>query len=197
MKRIQQDLTSNEENIANLGKQIEEEALRMATHRRDRRDEAKQKLEQSKADLDANAAQLKSIEADLRANTDKSETLAAEERKLDAQVAQAQTEVSTCKEQIRNCEARGRNKLAPFGNRIDEVVAQVNKTKWHGKTPVGPLGVHVKLKDMQWADVMKVTLGSLMNSWAVTDARDRQTLKALLMKSGKQVSFLSCNTRRY
>jgi chromosome segregation ATPase len=187
MKRIKQDQASNDENIVNLDKQIDDEARRMETDTRERRDEAKQRLDETKANLDANAAQLKSLEADIRSKSDSLETFGTEGTRLDAQVAQAKTEVSACNDQIRNCDARMRNKLAPFGQHIDEVIAEVKKMKWNGKTPVGPLGMHVKLKDRRWAEVMRVTLGGLMNSWAVTDARDRPILKALLMRTGKHV----------
>jgi hypothetical protein len=61
--------------------------------------------------------------------------------------------------------------------------------KWHGDVPVGPLGMHVKLKEMAWADLMRIQLGGLMSAFAVTDARDRPQLKRLLDQTKKCVGL--------
>ncbi|KAG1810673.1 uncharacterized protein BJ212DRAFT_1378104, partial [Suillus subaureus] len=52
--------------------------------------------------------------------------------------------------------------------------------KWYGDVHVDPLGMHLKLKDMTWANLMRIQLGDLMSAFAVTDARDRPQLKKLL-----------------
>lgn len=77
-----------------------------------------------------------------------------------------------------------KNKINLFGNNLDRVLADVSHARWHGKTPVGPLGQYVELKDPRWAELMRVNLGTMMASFAVTDAKDREPLNKILQKHG-------------
>lgn len=189
MRRIDQEVTNTDASIARLDKQIEDEARRMETHTREKRDEARAKLDQVQKDVDANDAHLKAVEADVRADAEQQAGAYAMGKQLDHQLLDAERDVRNCREQINLCDQGAQNSLTPYGERIGEVMAQVKTMKWHGGIPVGPLGLSVKLKDPKWADTMRIQLGSLMSAWAITDARDRGQLKALLTRSGKFVHF--------
>ena len=91
------------------------------------------------------------------------------------------------REQIQRCVEQQNNSLAPYGRNLKNVVDHIERTRWHGHKPLGPLGVYVKLKDRVWADLLRIVLGSHMSSFAVTDNRDVPVLKKLLRESGKCV----------
>jgi chromosome segregation ATPase len=187
MKRIDQEIATGKKSIANLDRQIEEEARRMETHTNEKREKARAKLDQAKSDWEAKDAELKKLEAEMRTSDEESQKAENEGRGLDDEVRQAEGEVANCRQQIVNCDNQAKSSFAPYGNNIPEIIEQTKKMKWHGNLPVGPLGVYVKLKDPKWATTMRLQLGNLMTSWAVTDARDRQPLKQLLDKGGKLV----------
>lgn len=187
MKRIDQEVSNTNASITKLNRQIDDESRRMETHTREKRDEARVKLDQAQIDVDKNHTQLKAVEARIATEEEQRTGAANEGQQLDARLRDAEKEVRDCSEQIRLCDARAQNNLAPYGERIGEVMAQVKRMTWHGGIPVGPLGLNVKLKDSKWAETMRIQLGGLMTAWAVTDARDRQQLKTLLTKSGKFV----------
>ncbi|KAF8595961.1 P-loop containing nucleoside triphosphate hydrolase protein [Ceratobasidium sp. AG-I] len=79
-----------------------------------------------------------------------------------------------------------KNKINLFGSHLDRVLADISHVRWQGRTPVGPLGQYVELKDPRWAPLMRVNLGGLMASFAVTDSRDREPLSRILQKHGNQ-----------
>ncbi|KAG1822914.1 P-loop containing nucleoside triphosphate hydrolase protein [Suillus subaureus] len=153
---------------------------RLAADTQVKRDELNRRLEFARTDVtNADRAHKDFLEAKRQklAEQDgiKHRGLAAEAKKNSAQerVVAAQSMISQCKE-------KGQNALAPYGRDIKGVLDQIAKMRWHGDVPVGPLGMHVKLKDMAWADLMRIQLGGLMSAFAVTDARDRPQLKRLL-----------------
>ncbi|KAG0704264.1 P-loop containing nucleoside triphosphate hydrolase protein [Suillus ampliporus] len=179
-KQMNNSLTGLNAAIENYTKNIAEEERRLAADTQVKRDELNRKLESSKtAVTNADQAHKDFLEAKRQNLTEqdgiKQRGLAAEAKKNSAQerVVAAQSMISQCKE-------RRQNALAPYGQDIKGVLDQIGKMKWHGEAPIGPLGLHVKLKDMAWADLMRIQLGSLMSAFAVTDARDRPQLKRLL-----------------
>lgn len=181
-------LNSLNDAIRNYAINIAEEERRLAADTQVKRDELNRKLESARADVtSADQAHKDFLEVKRQKLAEQDDIkrrgLAAEAKKNSAQerVVAALSMISQCKE-------KGQNALAPYGQDIKGVLAQIAKMKWHGDVPVGPLGIHVKLKEMAWADLMRIQLGGLMSAFAVTDARDRPQLKRLLDQTKKCAS---------
>ncbi|OCF37020.1 hypothetical protein I316_00924 [Kwoniella heveanensis BCC8398] len=85
-------------------------------------------------------------------------------------------------EKISNLEKQSLNRLSAFGTGLEHVMRDVQRAKWVHSPPIGPLGMHVKLEDMSYSELMHSVLGNHLCSFAVRDARDRQTLRNILQK---------------
>jgi chromosome segregation ATPase len=73
------------------------------------------------------------------------------------------------------------NKFAPFRpNMVQLVKAVDNETRWRTK-PVGPMGLHVKLKRQEWSSQIETTFGGVLDSFICTNKED-QTLLSQIMK---------------
>jgi chromosome segregation ATPase len=185
-------LTALNSSIAGFQKRIKEEEDRLAVDTQVKREELNRKLEVARdAVAKADQANKDLLEAKRQKIAEqesvKQRGLAAEARKNGAQerIAAAQSMITQCKE-------KGQNALAPYGRDIKAVLGQIAQMRWHGESPIGPLGMCVKLKDAVWADLMRIQLGSLMSAFAVTDARDRPQLKKLLDHYKKCAGLLFC-----
>lgn len=159
----------------------------MATHTNERRERARAKLEDAKKAIEKADEKLKSFEAQFQEKQDAANGVRREAEGFQTAYDQARRQVQDCESQIRAVRDSEKNALAPYGNNMESVIREVQKMSWHGQQPIGPLGRFVKLKDPKWADVLRVNLTGTMISWAVTDARDRGPLKALLERCGKYV----------
>lgn len=94
--------------------------------------------------------------------------------------------IANCTQQIEKIAQVEKNKLAAYGNDIKGVLARIQATKWYGETPLGPLGLYVKVKEPEkWADLLRSQLGAQLTAFAVTDARDQKTLKNILQQTRK------------
>lgn len=67
-----------------------------------------------------------------------------------------------------------------YGRGIKQVIEQVERQRWKGVKPIGPLGDYVELRDRSWDVPIKIAVGSLMSAWIVDDPEDRRTLKDIL-----------------
>lgn len=106
-------------------------------------------------------------------------------RNLDTTEARSRSEVESASNNIAECHRFSRDQLGLFGKSLQEVIRMVQGERWVGQAPIGPLGLYVTLKESRWAPIMRVQLGGMMSSWAVTDNRDRQKLKNILERTGK------------
>ncbi|KAG1762131.1 P-loop containing nucleoside triphosphate hydrolase protein [Suillus occidentalis] len=168
-KQMNISLNSLNDAIGNYTINIAEEERRLAADTQVKRDELNRKLESARADVtSADQAHKDFLEAKRQQMAEQDDIkrrgLAAEAKKNSAQE--------------RVVAAQRLNALARYGQDIKGVLAQIAKMKWHRDVPVGLLGIHVKLKEMAWADLMRIQLGGLMSAFAVIDARDRPQLKS-------------------
>ena len=175
-------------NIKAVERQIEAETKRMATHTIERRERARAKTEDAKKAIENAEARLKSLEDQAREKEAAMDDVRREGERAQASRDQARNRVQECEAQIKVIKDSEKNALAPYGTGMEAVIKEVQKKRWHGQPPLGPLGRFVKLKDHQWADAFRANLSGTMVSWAITDARDRAPLKALLERYGKYVA---------
>lgn len=188
---MNKDLASTNKSIKDFDKQITEETRRLEVHTQARRDEINSRLLVAKEAVTEADRQNKDVIEQKRNKLNtrdevKSTGLAAEgkKNKLQERITDCQTMINKCKEQEQNS-------LAPYGVDIKGVLQTISRTRWHGDTPVGPLGLCVKLRDQQWAQLLRAQLGGLMTSFACTDARDRLQLKKILDQSKKYIRLFA------
>ncbi|CAO3596582.1 unnamed protein product [Absidia cylindrospora] len=77
------------------------------------------------------------------------------------------------------------NKLKAFGNRMPEVLQAIsNEHRWRGQPPVGPFGQYMNLKYPEFAEVLEITLGNNLSSFAVETFEDQNLLRSILRRNG-------------
>lgn len=172
--------------IEEYDRRIAEEARRLAVNTQAKRDETNRKLEDARERVDKASARLSSTNDELRDVKDRCSKVDNEGRAAEAERKAAHDQVMNCDEMLKKCREQENNSLAPYGRNIKKVQEQIAKMRWHGDVPLGPLGVHVKVKDTQrWANLMRAQIGQIMTAFACTDGRDRAQLKKILTESGK------------
>ena len=185
-QEIGRNLAASRRMIANLETQIEEQTQKSAAHTQSKQDELNQKLANARQDVHAAQARLKDIEQQHRERQEESDSLKPHADQVNRELQEIRTRLDGYKEQVARCREQQNNQLAPFGNRMKEVLEQISRMNWHGQRPVGPLGVYVKVKDPQkWAGLLSNVLGGYMSAFAVTDARDLAQMRKLLKDSRK------------
>ncbi|KAG6333299.1 hypothetical protein ID866_5786 [Astraeus odoratus] len=182
-KAMNTSLTGLNKAIEEYDARITEETRRMETHTQDRRNELNQRLEEAKqAVVEAEQAHRKVCD-EKRANLEAEEQCRTNGVAAEAKKKQAQERIGECSTMMTRCKEREKNVLAPYGKDMKAVLEQIGRMNWHGETPVGPLGMHVRLKDQAWAPLLRSQLGTLMSAFTCTDARDRPQLKRIFEQS--------------
>ncbi|KAH7885236.1 hypothetical protein F5I97DRAFT_1354047 [Phlebopus sp. FC_14] len=182
-KAMNTSLTALNKSIKDYDAQIAEETRRLEADTQARRDEINSRLEVAKdAVTKADRANKEVIEQKRQKLAEQS-AVKEKGQATEAQHKQLQERITECTTMIARCKEQQKNSLAPYGRDMNALLQHIGKMRWYGETPIGPLGVHVKLKDQRWAPLLRAQLGSLMSAFACTDARDRPQLKRLLDQS--------------
>ncbi|KAG6377141.1 P-loop containing nucleoside triphosphate hydrolase protein [Boletus reticuloceps] len=169
--------------INDYEEKITEEARRLEAHTQVKRDEINRRLDTAKeAVAEADRRHKDTIDQKRNKLTERDE-VKSKGQAAEGKKHQLQERITDCQTMINKCKEQEKNSLAPYGHDIKGVLQSISKTHWHGDTPIGPLGLYVKLKDPKWAQLLRAQLGNLMTSFACTDARDRQQLKRILDQS--------------
>lgn len=172
--------------ITALEEQIRKEQKREEEDTQGKRDETRRQLDEVMAKLSAAEARLQEIQNEGNQVQDESRKAGADLDRIKREGEQLKADIQGAEEQLRYIAARERSKLAPFGKDMEQVLSDIEHSRWMGERPVGPLGRFVKVRDPQhWGDVMRVQIGNMMSAFAITDPRDRQTLERILKNRGK------------
>ncbi|TBU45032.1 P-loop containing nucleoside triphosphate hydrolase protein [Dichomitus squalens] len=183
-KQMNESLAGVNNTIAELEKQIAEEQARLETRSRDKRDKTTAQLQTANAELAEKEAEHKNAVAEKTRLHGEAEGAEAEVKRLRQEQNQMRERIVECEEQIRRCGEMEKSKLAQFGHNMEWVLEQIRQSRWYGQPPVGPFGLYVKVKEPdRWGAVLRIVIGGLMGSFAITDPRDRNTLADILAKS--------------
>ncbi|KAL6302861.1 P-loop containing nucleoside triphosphate hydrolase protein [Sparassis latifolia] len=159
--------------IEGLDVRIQEEVRKDEDASKERQDDLNRWLEEVKVSCDQAERQLQDIKDKRQQKIPEIENVKQDIQKLNQEPEQLQQSIHEC------------NKAARFGANMDRVMADIQRTRWHGNKPVGPFGLFVSIKDpAQWAPIIRIQLGALMSGFAVTNARDREPLNKLLIDHG-------------
>lgn len=181
LRTINQSIMGLDKSIQEFQTQIAAETERMAKDTQDKREAFARKMEEAQSAIAA-------IETTIRQNASrrselaesiKSSKEAGEEKQKELE--QLKQNISTFENDIGQLKRSENNKYAAYGPGMAQAISRITQTKWHGDVPLGPLGLHVKVRDPDaWADLLAQQLSGQLTAFAITDARDRDMLKKIL-----------------
>jgi chromosome segregation ATPase len=185
-------LKATNNQISDYNKRIAEEARRMEADSQAKREETNRKLEEARACVAQADSNLKSIQNERRAKSDELDDIKKKGNEAEAAKSAAERRIQEMGDMIKQCKQQQQNEFAPYGRGIKELVGQIEKMKWFGEKPLGPLGRYVKVREPEkWAALLRSQLGQYLTAFAITDARDRPQLKRMLDQSQKLFRFFS------
>ncbi|KAJ7095700.1 P-loop containing nucleoside triphosphate hydrolase protein [Mycena belliarum] len=179
MRETKASIEEYEAAIAKENKRLEKDSESKRLETQAKLTSARDAIATAEAALIAIQAQQVSNAEDLKRLKDMG--MAAESRRNDLRA-----EITNCDGAINNCRKANQDRYAAYGQNIQKVVERINQTQWYGEKPLGPLGIYVTVRDHKWADLLRIQLGQLLSSYAVTNPQDIATLKKILVQEGNQ-----------
>jgi chromosome segregation ATPase len=105
-------------------------------------------------------------------------------------------DLSILKNRLEHLQLARHNKLRIFGDKIPEVLKAIRSTSSFSYKPVGPIGLHIKLRDLKWKFAMDAVIGAYMESFVVRNFEDQRLLKNILDKYGCNNQIIVLNEEK-
>lgn len=190
IKRMTDEMTRAASLAQARKREIEEEEKKLHQDKQAEQEERRQKIELLRSSIQNAKTRTEGYNGQIASLEENAASLGKALKESELSMTSAQAEMEACKREIDKLAQANADKINTFGRNMAELRRRIAGMRWNGETPVGPLGLYVNLRDprdRRWAEVMQITLGRLMTSFAVTNAHDRGPLHKLLMESGKYV----------
>ena len=142
-------------------------------------------------------ALIDNLERELEAKETHHSTAVAQKQDLEARISQlrrttqeAEDEAKALRDrlqederQLKMLQSQKDNHLRSFGVTIPEVLQEIGRRRgeFHSKV-VGPVGKHIRLRDLQWSQAMFNIIGGLLPNFIVQDFHDANILKEIFRK---------------
>ncbi|WFC99623.1 RNA helicase [Malassezia yamatoensis] len=191
-REVSQQADRIQHTIRHFQDQIDTETRKLAQDHRAIREEQEQRrdfLNQQRLDNDMEQS----------STVQQLDQLRADEQQLDQECASLRAERNTVEEKVghlehflRRCEDAASNRVTAFGGRqMPQILADIQRESRWKKRPVGPLGMHMQLRDNRWAPVVEAVLNDALNAFCVTNHADRSMLTRILQKHQLRVQIFT------
>ncbi|KAK6608988.1 Structural maintenance of chromosomes protein 6 [Botrytis cinerea] len=99
-------------------------------------------------------------------------------------LAAKRKEVENSRNRLREMQNERPDPMRGFDQRMPELLRRIQQDRGFLHKPVGPIGLHVKLRDPKWSDILEVSIGNTLNSFAVTNKADQARLQKIISSTG-------------
>ncbi|KAJ7132967.1 P-loop containing nucleoside triphosphate hydrolase protein [Mycena filopes] len=188
IKDISTQLKTSNKQIEEYTLAIDTETKRLEKDTESERQESQRKVAVARAEVASAAEALKAIQDKKVANDQELQRLKDAGTAVENKQKELRQNVDRCDGAINSLSRADEDRYAAYGNRIQDVVRRIGQTQWQGQKPLGPFGIHVKVRKEydQYSELLRSQLSGLLCSFAVTDTRDIAVLKKILADSGNQ-----------
>jgi chromosome segregation ATPase len=139
-------------------------------------EEARQKVIEARLALTNYTSELPS----LRAKTD---DIKQQINRIDGFYGNKRKDVEAAERQLASLNQNRGDQMAGFDPRMPGLLRAIRENNGFREKPVGPIGLHIKLKDAKWSNVLESVLNSVLTSFLVTNKADQARLSDLLVSS--------------
>ncbi|PQE14521.1 hypothetical protein CJF30_00007117 [Rutstroemia sp. NJR-2017a BBW] len=193
---IREELTSAMTRVDNIQKEIDTELKRIedangGSHARKLAEieEAKEAALQAKRAFDATQDELQQL---IERSQAAKKAFADEQGPLDAK----RREVEACATRVRDLQNERPNPMLGYHPKMQQLINRIRDDREFREKPLGPVGLHLKLKEPKWSDILEQVLGGALNAFVVTNRQDQARLQAIMNQVGFQSNIFIGNSQR-
>lgn len=89
-------------------------------------------------------------------------------------------EFADCKRRLADLNSDRGDIMAGFPKSMPQLLQKIRTDQGFRETPVGPIGLHVRLRESKWSQLLESVLGTMLSSFVVTSKADQTRLSGIL-----------------
>lgn len=171
--KIEKDIAAERQRIENSNGGAHAEKMADLTAAQQRASEARRNMVESADDSQLQDSHQKSLR---------------EYEDSKAPLRQKQSEIERCQERLSSISRDAGAQMAGFDQKIPRLLNMIKNDQGFSETPVGPIGLHVKLIKPVWSNAIERSIGNTLNGFVVTSKADQQRLSNMM----RQINLQRC-----
>ncbi|KAJ3219759.1 Structural maintenance of chromosomes protein 6 [Dinochytrium kinnereticum] len=185
--RINREISKFSNERDDYQKKIDVEARKLLDSIRDLREEKQREKEELKEVLQQENREVEQAMADIDKATASRNEVSSRRVALERSVAQARNDVNRKRQALEEMKGGKTDMYAAFPMGTANILRAIDQVHarggWRGIKPVGPLGLHCKLRKQEYSHVIESVLGGSLNGYVVSDSADSDRLKRILKEN--------------
>ncbi|QSZ31311.1 hypothetical protein DSL72_000874 [Monilinia vaccinii-corymbosi] len=183
-KEIQGELKQARIRAQNIQREIEAEQQRIKDADGGSLSRKFTEIEAAKDEASQARAELERSQGEARELMEKSQAAKSAVEKEQGPLTAKQNEVENCRKRLREMQNKRPDPMNGFDHKIPDLLQRIQQDRGFLHKPVGPIGLHVKLRDPKWSHILEVTFGGVLNSFVVTNNADQVRLQKIISAMG-------------
>lgn len=187
LKNLGANLAKAKQNVAKCKRDIDVENQRLEdangganTRKLAEIESAKQNLVEASSSAETHnerLSELVSKKDEAQKDLKRSEQTAANKRK----------EVQDAEQQLQSMNNSRGNIMAGYDPKMPKLLETIRNERRFREKPIGPMGLHIKLRDSKWSSVLEASLRGILTSFVVTSKADQILLSEILVSCLRNV----------
>jgi chromosome segregation ATPase len=180
--RIKDSLVSDKKKIKVIEKRINTEVKRIEDANGGAQSRKLVEIEDAKqAASDAKAA-LGQNDEDRPRLEERRRTAQEELKRIERACYAKQKETEDARQRLQTMNQNRGNSMAGFDRQMPKLLQMIRSDSGFREKPVGPLGLHIKLLNPLWSNVLESTIGTMLSGFIVTSKFDQMRLSNMLQQ---------------
>jgi chromosome segregation ATPase len=177
-KEIRQNLTAVKNKVKSFQDDIEQEIQRMEDANGGAHSRILVEIQKAEqAVLDARTA-LEQYNGDITRMDETRQQAKESLARMKTPLAAKRHEVDIARDRLSSLNSNRGNVMAGFDNNMPRVLQLIRNDAGFREKPIGPLGIHIKLLNPLWSNVLESTMSGVLSSFIVTNKPDQMRLSS-------------------
>ncbi|KAJ3155633.1 Structural maintenance of chromosomes protein 6 [Geranomyces variabilis] len=173
---MKKEIDLHRKSARELEARIAAETRKLESDSRTTRKQQLTEISEREQQLLAMEGRLRELQKERDANGRQVEAAQAEEAEARRSLANLDAERISCQDKIRNLRSRDTDDVQAYGTGMRQTLQMIEQFeqqgRWRGPKPVGPIGLHVRLLEQDFARTIETVLGGALNSFVVETQED-------------------------
>ncbi|KAJ3284583.1 Structural maintenance of chromosomes protein 6 [Borealophlyctis nickersoniae] len=189
----------HKKNSETMAAKIAEEARKLETDTAAVRNERLAEIEKEENELKEVENELAAVRMERDGIEEQVRQAEGTKRQLDDTVNRLQYDIQQRRDNISQLEQQKGNRLFAFDRRMPEVLQVIDEYhrqgRWRGRKPLGPFGMHCKIKNPEFNTIVETLIGNTLSSFGVETQEDLRSLQGIFDRFRVRCSILKYTNR--
>ena len=185
-RQIKQNILAAQKTAADYNNSIEKENRRIEDANGGAHSRKLADVEDAKKDATRAKETLDRCEEEGPQLTEKLRSAQDELKKVEGPLETKRQEIRDCGSRLQDLRANRANVMDGYDKNMPRLLQTIRSDGGFREQPVGPMGLHIKLRKPMWSNLIEAVLGRNLNAFVVTCKADQMRLSSILRRFGME-----------